>query len=86
MIDLDNFKYYNDTQGHSAGDDLIVRIGQALKNRLREIDVLARLGGDEFAVLLSQAGRRGAPKQSPRHCSRSSATKRPHRSTGRSAG
>ncbi len=54
MIDLDNFKYYNDTQGHSAGDDLIVRIGQALKNRLRETDVLARLGGDEFAVLLSQ--------------------------------
>jgi diguanylate cyclase (GGDEF)-like protein/PAS domain S-box-containing protein len=52
MIDLDNFKYYNDTQGHSAGDDLIVRIGQALKSRLRETDVLARLGGDEFAVLL----------------------------------
>ncbi len=55
MIDLDNFKYYNDTQGHSAGDDLIVRIGQALKNRLRETDVLARLGGDEFAVLLAEA-------------------------------
>jgi len=54
MIDLDNFKYYNDTQGHSAGDDLIVRIGQALKNRLRETDVFARLGGDEFAVLLPQ--------------------------------
>ena len=33
MIDLDNFKYYNDTQGHSAGDDLIVRIGQALQAR-----------------------------------------------------
>ncbi len=57
MIDLDNFKYYNDTQGHSAGDDLIVRIGQALANRLRETDVLARLGGDEFAVLLSQEDR-----------------------------
>ena len=56
MIDLDNFKYYNDTQGHSAGDDLIVRIGQALQTRLRETDVLVRLGGDEFAVLLPNRG------------------------------
>ena len=52
MIDLDNFKYYNDSQGHGAGDELIVRIGQALQTRLRETDVLVRLGGDEFAVLL----------------------------------
>ena len=52
MIDLDNFKYYNDSQGHSAGDELIVRIGRALQVRLRETDVLVRLGGDEFAVLL----------------------------------
>ena len=54
MIDLDHFKYYNDTQGHSAGDDLIVRIGHALESRMRETDVLARLGGDEFAVLLAR--------------------------------
>jgi diguanylate cyclase (GGDEF)-like protein/PAS domain S-box-containing protein len=54
MIDLDNFKYYNDSQGHSAGDDLIIRIGQALQSRLRETDTLARLGGDEFAVLLPE--------------------------------
>ena len=54
MLDLDNFKYYNDTQGHSAGDDLIIRIAQTLRSRLRESDVIARLGGDEFAVLLPQ--------------------------------
>jgi diguanylate cyclase (GGDEF)-like protein/PAS domain S-box-containing protein len=60
MIDLDNFKYYNDTQGHSAGDDLIVRIAQALQTRLRETDVLVRLGGDEFAVLLPKEEREGA--------------------------
>ncbi len=60
MIDLDNFKYYNDTQGHGAGDDLIVRIGQALRVRLRETDVLVRLGGDEFAVLLPNEGRESA--------------------------
>ncbi|MDX6680799.1 MAG: hypothetical protein QOG94_838 [Solirubrobacteraceae bacterium] len=52
VIDLDNFKYLNDSQGHNAGDELIVRIAQALRTRLRESDVLARLGGDEFAILL----------------------------------
>jgi diguanylate cyclase (GGDEF)-like protein/PAS domain S-box-containing protein len=52
MLDLDHFKYFNDTQGHKAGDELIVRVGQALCSRLRDSDVVARLGGDEFAVLL----------------------------------
>jgi diguanylate cyclase (GGDEF)-like protein/PAS domain S-box-containing protein len=52
MLDLDHFKYLNDTQGHAAGDELIVRIAQALRERLRASDVLARLGGDEFAALL----------------------------------
>ena len=52
MIDLDHFKYFNDTQGHNAGDKLIVRIAQGLQSRLRDSDVLARLGGDELAVLL----------------------------------
>ncbi len=52
ILDLDNFKYFNDTQGHSAGDQLIVRIAQGLQSRLRDSDVIARLGGDEFAVLL----------------------------------
>ncbi|MBD5656194.1 MAG: PAS domain S-box protein, partial [Candidatus Eremiobacteraeota bacterium] len=52
MIDLDNFKHYNDTRGHSAGDKLIVRIAGALQSVLRNNDMLARLGGDEFAVLL----------------------------------
>jgi diguanylate cyclase (GGDEF)-like protein/PAS domain S-box-containing protein len=60
MIDLDNFKYYNDTKGHGAGDALIVRIGQALQGRLRETDVLVRLGGDEFAVLLPNEDRETA--------------------------
>jgi diguanylate cyclase (GGDEF)-like protein/PAS domain S-box-containing protein len=55
MIDLDNFKHFNDSQGHSAGDQLIVRIAHGLQSRLRGSDVLARLGGDEFAVLLPNA-------------------------------
>jgi diguanylate cyclase (GGDEF)-like protein/PAS domain S-box-containing protein len=52
MLDLDHFKDFNDTRGHSAGDALIVSLAQALQARLRESDVIARLGGDEFAVLL----------------------------------
>ena len=60
MIDLDTFKYYNDTHGHGAADALIIRIGHALKTRLRETDVLVRLGGDEFAALLPNENRESA--------------------------
>jgi len=55
MLDLDHFKFINDTLGHSAGDETIARAANVLRSRLRETDVLARLGGDEFAVLLPRA-------------------------------
>ncbi len=51
-IDLDNFKYVNDTMGHLAGDQLLIEVGSILTSKTRESDLLARLGGDEFAVIL----------------------------------
>ena len=51
MVDLDGLKTVNDTQGHAAGDQLIVDAARVLQEQLRDVDIVARLGGDEFAVL-----------------------------------
>jgi diguanylate cyclase (GGDEF)-like protein len=55
VLDLDGFKYVNDTLGHPVGDELIARLAGTLRDELRESDVIARLGGDEFGVILPEA-------------------------------
>lgn len=52
-IDLDNFKYVNDTFGHHLGDLLLARIGERMRKSLRQSDFVARLGGDEFVIIMS---------------------------------
>lgn len=52
FIDLDRFKEVNDSEGHEAGDAVLVAVAEALRAHLRESDLAGRLGGDEFALLL----------------------------------
>jgi diguanylate cyclase (GGDEF)-like protein/PAS domain S-box-containing protein/excisionase family DNA binding protein len=61
FLDVDRFKYVNDTLGHRTGDHLLVQIGRRLQEAIRPGDTLARLGGDEFAILCEgRGGERGA--------------------------
>ncbi len=54
MLDLDDFKFVNDTHGHAAGDAALKRFAKTISLRVRESDVVARLGGDEFAIVLPE--------------------------------
>ena len=66
MMDLDNFRFFNDAYGHSVGDDVLRQVTRALSAACRPGDTLARYGGDEFALLLPGLGAEGAVRLADR--------------------
>ncbi len=54
FVDVDRFKYVNDSLGHLAGDEFLIEVGRRLQSCMNEKDTLARYGGDEFTILLDQ--------------------------------
>jgi diguanylate cyclase (GGDEF)-like protein len=66
MVDADNFKKYNDTLGHPAGDALLKEIASLLKDKVRAADIVARYGGDEFALLLKNTRKDDAARMCER--------------------
>lgn len=60
MIDVDDFKLYNDTYGHVQGDSVLAEVARIIKGSCRELDVVARYGGEEFAIILPETDSSGA--------------------------
>jgi diguanylate cyclase (GGDEF)-like protein len=69
LIDVDDFKEYNDRHGHLAGDDLLVHLAACMKKSCRgDVDLAFRYGGDEFVILLPEADRDVAQSVAERLC------------------
>jgi diguanylate cyclase (GGDEF)-like protein len=60
MIDIDHFKYFNDTYGHSLGDEILKKASSILKSNVRDGDIVSRYGGEEFVILLPGTDKDGA--------------------------
>ena len=56
LLDIDHFKRYNDTYGHAAGDEVLVRFSKLLQRAVRPVDFVARYGGEEFTIIMPQTG------------------------------
>jgi diguanylate cyclase (GGDEF)-like protein len=60
LLDIDDFKTINDTQGHQAGDEVLRKVGAVLTASVRQVDLAARYGGEEFAVIVPETDLDGA--------------------------
>ncbi len=68
MIDVDNFKNYNDTNGHPAGDLVLKKISKILLELTRDTDIVARYGGEEFILVLTETTKEGGVEFAQRLC------------------
>jgi diguanylate cyclase (GGDEF)-like protein len=68
LFDADNFKHYNDTNGHMAGNKALKKLAVIIRRAVREVDVVARFGGEEFALLLPETNKQGAFTIAERIC------------------
>ncbi len=62
LFDIDHFKKINDQYGHQVGDQLLVKMGEAVKQRIRKSDRIYRIGGEEFAIILARSSLESAVK------------------------
>lgn len=83
MIDLDNFKQYNDTQGHLRGDEALRMIAQTIVKNIRKSDTLARYGGDEFVMILPELDKTQAKALAEKLCDVIKVTSVPKKRTSR---
>lgn len=68
MIDIDHFKNINDTYGHPVGDEVLQRLAEELRQRIRQPDTIGRYGGEEFLVILPHSMLQAAIQQAERLC------------------
>jgi diguanylate cyclase (GGDEF)-like protein len=66
MIDIDNFKRFNDTLGHAAGDAVLRTIGQYMQSAARGEDIISRYGGEEFVLVMAHASQSSVPERAER--------------------